>query len=119
MSIACVNYDESKRIDAATLPKFQNGSRCPSCGCTRARVCYSPGRAFATAALPTGNPSKRLGWVRDGFRCYRAGRAALPGPRAPGTLPQLLAERIRGDPVSELARGDPYASRVRLVPTMR
>ena len=43
--VACVDYDEAERIDAATLPPFRNGSRCPACRHDRARVCYSPGSA--------------------------------------------------------------------------
>lgn len=41
--IACAEYDEADRIDAATLPPFSNYSRCPACNRNRARVCYAPG----------------------------------------------------------------------------
>jgi hypothetical protein len=36
--IACTDYDEAERIDAATLPPFSNDSRCPVCKQNRARV---------------------------------------------------------------------------------
>jgi hypothetical protein len=45
MGIACSDYDEAERIDAATLPPFSNASRYPACYSPRARVCYSPGSA--------------------------------------------------------------------------
>jgi hypothetical protein len=43
MGIACSDYDEAERIDAATLPPFSNYSRCPVCNQCRARVLYAPG----------------------------------------------------------------------------
>jgi hypothetical protein len=43
MGIACQDYDETERVDAATLPPFSNYSRCPVCKTNRARVLYAPG----------------------------------------------------------------------------
>ena len=44
MGISCGDYGDTDRVDAATLPPFDNNSRCSACGNRRGiRVHYSPG----------------------------------------------------------------------------
>jgi len=45
--IACQDFGEVERVDAATLPPFSNQSVCAACGNRRGiRVHYSPGSRF-------------------------------------------------------------------------
>ena len=43
MGIRCADYDDAERVDAATLPPFDNHSRCATCGNGREiRIHYAP-----------------------------------------------------------------------------